>query len=70
MRRGIEHLLGRRQLDDATAVHHGDATADLTHQAQVVCNEEVGQPQPLLQVEQEVHHLRLDRHIQCRHWLV
>ena len=38
--------------------------------SQVVRYENVGQSQPLLQVLQQVHHLRLHRHVQRRHRLI
>ena len=70
MRGRVEHALGRRQLDEPAAVHHGDPIADLPDQAQVVRDEEVGQAEPLLQIEQQVDHLRLDRDVERRDGLV
>ena len=38
--------------------------ADLAHDLEVVADEEIGDAQPLLQVEQQVDDLRLDRHVE------
>jgi hypothetical protein len=61
---------GRRDLDDAPEIHHGDAVADVLHRRQVVRDEQVGQVQLVLQPLQQVEHLRLDRHVQRRDRLV
>ena len=65
-----EDALRGRQLDDAPAVHHRDALADLAHQPQVVRDEEVREAQPLLQIEQQIHDLRLHRDVERRDRLV
>ena len=52
------------------AIHHGDAIADLPDQPEVVRDEEVGQAEPLLQIEQQIHDLRLHRHVEGRHRFV
>ena len=44
--------------------------ADLAHEPQIVRDEQVGQAEPLLQIEQQVHHLRLHRHVERRDRLV
>ena len=64
-RRG-EQLLGRRGLHDPADVHHRDPRADVLDDAQVVRDEEIGEPEPFLKLEEEVQDLRLDRHIQRR----
>ena len=68
-RRGVE-LLGRRQLHDAAQIHHGDPVADVLHDREIMRDEQVGKPQVLLQIVQQVEHLRLDRDIQRAHRLV
>ena len=65
-----EELVGRRQLDHAPDVHHGHAVADVSHDAQVVRHEEIGQPKLVLQIEQEIEDLRLHRDVQRRDRLV
>ena len=70
MQRLAEQRVAVGHLDDAAQVHHRDAVADVAHHGQVVRDEEIGQAQPLLQVHQHVHHLRLDRHVEGRDRLV
>ena len=49
---------------------HRDPVGDVAHDAQVVCDEHVAQPQIVLQLVEQVDHLRLDRDVQRRHRLV
>ena len=70
MLRGDNSSFGRRGLDDAPDIHHGDPFADVLDHAQVVRDEEIREPEPVLQFEQEVEDLGLDRHVQRRHGLV
>ena len=65
-----EELLGRRDLDDLADIHHGHAIADMLHDGEVVGDEEIGQPEVVLQVEQQVDDLRLDRDVERRDRLV
>ena len=51
------HVVGRTLLDDLSQVHDGDAVAQVPHHRQVVGDEQVGQPQPVLQFAQEVDDL-------------
>ena len=66
---GEQGALGR-ELDDATEIHHRDAMADMAHHGEVVADEEIGEPVFLLQVDQQVQHLRLHRHVERRHRLI
>jgi hypothetical protein len=59
----VEVLRGR-DLDDLAEVHHGDARADVLDDRQVVGDEQVREVELLLEVLEEVDHLRLDRHVQ------
>ena len=70
MRRRREERLGRRHFDEPAAIHHGHAIADLAHQPQIVRDEEIGQAEALLQIEQQIDDLRLHRHVERRHRLV
>lgn len=45
--------------DNATKVHHCNSIADVLDDAEIVCNEEVGETELLLQVLQQIQHLRL-----------
>ena len=65
-----EHPFGVAEFDDAAREHHGDAVADLAHEPQVVRDEKIRQAQPRAQVEQQIHDLRLDGHVERRHRLV
>src|SRR4051812_26582340 len=53
-------LLGRRELDDLPEVHHGDPLGHVAHHGEVVRDEHVAQAESLLQVVEQVDHLRLD----------
>ena len=70
MLRVLEDLRGASHFDDPAQIHYGDAARNVTHQPQVVRNEQVGQLQLLLQIHQQVDHLRLDRDVERRHRLV
>src|SRR3981081_1238285 len=68
-RRGIK-LAGGRGLDDAAEIHHGNAPAAGLVDRRTMGNEEIGEPELLLQILQEIDDLGLDRYIQCRHRLI
>src|SRR5713226_4631095 len=55
-RRGIK-LAGRRGLDDPPEIHDGHALADMLDDRQIVGNEQISEPEFLLQVFQEVDDL-------------
>ena len=59
-----------RELDDAAEIHHGDAVADMLDHGEVVRDEQVGQAELALQVDQQVDDLRLDRDVERRDRLV
>ncbi len=65
-----ENLRGASHLHDPAQIHDGDAARNVTHQPQVVCNEQIGELQLLLQIHQQVDHLRLDRDVERRHRFV
>ena len=60
----VEQPLGLAELDDAAEIHDGDAVRDVAHHAQVVGDEQDGQAEPLLQLEQQVDDLRLHRDVE------
>ena len=64
-----EHGLGRL-LDHLAEVHHQHFVGNQLDHREVVRNEHVGDLGFVLQVHQQVQHLRLDRHIERRHRLV
>ena len=57
-------------LDDAAEIHHRHAVADVLDHREVVRDEQVGEPELVLQVHQQVDDLRLDRHVERRDRLV
>ena len=65
-----EELVRGRDLDDAAQVHHGDAVGDVADDREVVGDEDVGEVELLLEVDEQVEHLRLDRDVERRDGLV
>ena len=61
-----ENLFGRALLDDAAGLHDGDGVGHMADDANVVADEHHGQIELALQVEQQVEHLRLHRHVERR----
>ena len=57
-------------LHDLAQVHHGDPVGDVPDDRQVVRDEQVGQPELVLQVLQQVDHTGLHRHVQRGHRFV
>ena len=70
MQRLLEQLAGRRFLDHLAEVHDDDTPAHMTDDTEVVRDEEIGQVELLLQLDEEVQHLGLDRDVESRHGLV
>src|SRR5256885_14637855 len=70
MERLGEQLAGRRLLDNPTEVHDDDAPAQVADDAEVVRDEQVGQVELLLQLDEQVEHLRLHGHIESGYRLV
>ena len=59
----VEHL-PRRRLHDVAEVHDRDAVRDLTNDREIMGDEQVGDPELLLEVLEQVEDLRLDRHVE------
>jgi len=55
---------------DAAQIHHSDAIGDVADHRQVMGDEDVGDPELVLDLLQQVHDLRLYRHVQRGHGLV
>ena len=70
MQRVGDQLLGVRQLYDMPLADDGNAVRDIAHDRKVVGDEQVGDAALLLQLTQQVEHLRPDGHIQCADGLV
>ena len=60
----VENRFGGAGFDDPAEVHHRDPVGDVPDHRQVVADEDVGDPQLLLQVVEQVEHLRLHRQVQ------
>ena len=65
-----EELLARCLFDDSPEVHHRHIVSEEADQTQVVGDEDVGQPVFVLQIEEQVDDLRLDRDIESARRLV
>ena len=68
-RRGIERL-GGGALHEPAQVHHRHAVCQVTHHREVVCDEQVGESAPRLEVGEQVQNLRLDGDVERRDGLV
>ena len=64
--RVVEHRRARADLDDLAEIHHRDAVADALDHRHVVRDEQEGEAEALLQVEQQIADLRLDRDVERR----
>src|SRR5690606_26394703 len=56
--------------DDAAAMHHGNAVAEVANDRDVVADEDEAEAETLLDVEQQVEDLAADRDVQRRSCLV
>src|SRR6266571_1645843 len=56
--------------DDSAEIHHRDAMTDMGHHGKIMCDEQIGKIMLALQVDQQIDHLGLDRHIKRRYGLV
>ena len=66
----LEQVVDVGCLDDNAQIHHRDSVADVADDVEIVGDEDIGQPQLLLKILQQVDHLSLNRYIQCRYRLV
>ncbi len=60
----MKELPGAALLHQLTQVHHADVVGDVLDHAEVMGDENIGQPALLLQILHEIEDLRLDGHIQ------
>ncbi len=58
------------QLDHLPEIHDRDPVGDVPDHGEIVCDEQVGQPEVLLQLDEQVEDLGLDRDVERRHRLV
>ncbi len=59
----VEFPAGRR-LNDPPPIHHRYPIRDMLNHAQVMGNDKVGEPQPFLEIGQEIEDLGLDGDIE------
>ena len=64
MRGPLEHVVAHGAFDDPALGHDRDAVAHVTHDGEVVGDEEVAHPALLLELQQEVEDLALDGDVQ------
>ncbi|KRP85886.1 hypothetical protein AOQ72_04435 [Bradyrhizobium yuanmingense] len=57
-------------LDDGAEIHHSNPIADQPDYPQIMADEDHRHVPPLLQVAEKIDHLRLDRDVERRYWLV
>ena len=70
MPRRLKQGVGRGLFHDPAQIHHGHPVAHMPDDPEIVGNQDQGQPQIATQIGQQVHHLRLHRHVQRRDRLV
>ena len=70
VQRPVERRLGGALLDDPAEVHHHHPVGHVPHDGQVVGDEQVGDAELLLQLVEQVQHLRLHREVERRDRLV
>src|SRR5438445_3666985 len=61
---------GGGDFDEATAVHDGDPVSELTHDGQVVSDEDVGDAEALAEVCEQAKDLRSHADVEGADWLV
>ena len=59
MNRRAHQDFARRQFHDTAFAHHGHAVGHIVHHREIVRNEEIGQPEILLQILKKIEDLRL-----------
>ena len=64
MQRPLENLAHRPVLDDLSRIHHRHVISEVTHDAEVVGDEQYGHAQLFAQVAQQLNDLRLDGDIE------
>ncbi len=70
MRRPLVDGLAVADLDDLAEVHDSHSVRDVTHDREVVCDEEERDTEFVLQILQQVDHAGLNRHVERRDGLV
>jgi hypothetical protein len=66
VRRTREHVPGEARFDDAAGLHDGDPIGQPLDDREVVGNEQVREGELLAQLQQQIEHRCLDRHVEAR----
>ncbi|MCY1380127.1 hypothetical protein D9M69_679170 [compost metagenome] len=66
MRWRLENLPARAEFHDLTKIQNSNAVAHLFNNSHVMTDEEIGQSMFLLQIHEQIDHLRLNGDIKCR----
>jgi hypothetical protein len=56
----LEQLFGWRHLDDAAEIHDGDPVGEVLDHAEIVADEEIGEPKIFSKFHEQVENLSLD----------
>jgi hypothetical protein len=64
MMRRVEQRVAVGKFHQPAEIHHRDPVRNVPHHREVVRDEQIGDAEAFLQVLQQVHHLRADRHVQ------
>src|SRR5580704_5746492 len=51
-------------LDDLAEIHHGNAMTEIAYDRQIVCDEQIGEAEFVLQIAQQIEHARLDADVE------
>ena len=65
-----QHLVDQAALDDAAEIHDGHLMRQIVDHREVMRDEQVGQPEVVLQCLEQIENLRLDRDVKRRGRLV
>ena len=66
----LVETIRRRHLDDLAQVHDDDSVRDVPDDREIMSDEQEGEIELVLQLLEQIHDLRLNRDVQCRHGLV
>ncbi len=66
----LVELFTRSKLDKPAEIHDGGAVAHVPDHAQIMGDKDIGKPEFLLKILEEVEHLGLDGDVQRGNWLV
>ena len=68
--RACVDFFGGAALNNFTLIHYQDIVGHVFHYGEVVADEQVGQAEFFLQVQQEIEYCGLHAHVQCAHTFI